>query len=192
MKSAYGAKTMNRMMVWLAVGSMATVALVGCDGRKSEPAAAGTAAPGGSLPADLILTEAPGDGVDAVDVVKAKETAGEGDEVVIQGRIGGRVEPFVHDRAIFQLVDTSIPTCAEKGSDGCPTPWDYCCEPKDQVTAKSATVQVVGNDGKPLAVDLEKASKLAPMDKIIVRGKVAAKPNEATMIVNADSIYIIQ
>jgi hypothetical protein len=162
----------------------------GCDSRAGQT---GTKTPGagpqGTLPEGIALTEAP---ADAVDVVQAKSTAQAGDKVVVRGLIGGRRDPFVAERAIFQLVDTSLPTCKEKHGDGCPTPWDYCCEPKDQITAKSATVQLADAGGKPLAMGLNGKGGLEPMARIVVRGVVAEKPNDAVMIINADGIYVEQ
>lgn len=158
---------------------------VGCNEQKSSPKTGSVST--ASLPAGLILAEAPGG---AVSIAQARLVAKPGDTVVVQGRIGGSKEPFVSDRAIFQVVDMSMPPCAE--AHGCETPWDYCCEPHDQVAAKSMTVQVIGADGKPLALDLPGKSSLKPMDKIIVRGKVANKAGDAVMIVNADGIYVVQ
>jgi len=148
--------------------------------RATQPAAA--------LPEGLILTEAP---QGPLSVLAAKKSLQTGDDVVVRGLIGGRVEPFVAGRAIFQLVDSSIPTCAARGGDDhCRTPWDYCCEPKEEVTAKSVTVQVVGKDGKPLEIQLKGAGGLNPMARIIVRGKVDQKPDANTMIIRAEGIYV--
>lgn len=161
----------------------------GCDSRQKPTAHSTGSQSTTTMPADLILTQAP---EGAVDVVAAKQSAQPGDLVVVRGKIGGRKDPFVEGRAIFQLVDASLPTCADNPGDGCPTPWDYCCEPKDQVAAKSTTVQVTGTDGKPLALNLNASGGFKPMATVIVRGKVAARPNESTMIVNADGIYVVK
>lgn len=168
--------------------SMLWIGSVGCDSKQSDaekkPAPEATPA---TLPAGVMLEQAP---EGALEVVAAKESAKEGDELVVRGRIGGGKHPFVNNRAVFQLADASIPTCDEKGSDGCPTPWDYCCEPKDQVAAKSITVQVADESGKPLALNLDMPDGLQPKDTVIVKGKVANKPNDVTMIVNASGIYV--
>lgn len=62
----------------------------------------------------------------ANDVIKVREVAKDGDEVVIQGRIGGSENPWVEGRAAFSIVDPSLKSCAECGSHDCPKPWDYC------------------------------------------------------------------
>lgn len=177
-------------MKWLMVpGIILAAALTGGCSDKSQTASQKPAASAAAsaLPAGLILTEAP---KDPQDVVAAKKSAQPGDEIVVRGRIGGRREPFVENRAIFQLVDSSVPTCADNHGDSCPTPWDYCCEPREQVTAKSITVQIVGPDGKPLQADIKGQGGLAPMARIILHGKVDQKPDENVLIVRADGIFV--
>lgn len=182
---------MMKVLSGMTVGLISLSVMLGCESRtptaEKKPSNAAEATATATMPAGLMLEKAP-DG--PLEVAAAKQSAKEGDEIVIRGRIGGGKHPFVNNRAMFQLVDSSVPTCDEKGSDGCPTPWDYCCEPKDQVAAKSATVQVTDAEGKPLALNLDMPDGLQPQDTVIVKGKVAKKPNEATMIVTAAGIYV--
>ncbi|MEE3219268.1 MAG: hypothetical protein VX257_03345, partial [Planctomycetota bacterium] len=42
------------------------------------------------------------------DVADAKKTAKDGDDIVIVGRIGGDIDPWVQDRAAFTIVDPAI------------------------------------------------------------------------------------
>mgnify|MGYP005645375529 CR=1 FL=1 len=67
-----------------------------------------------------------GEPEDAAQVIKAREVTKDEDEIVIVGRIGGSKSPWTDGRAAFLIVDTSLKSCAEIGSDNCPTPWDYC------------------------------------------------------------------
>jgi len=62
---------------------------------------------------------------DAIGVIRARKTAKDGDEVVVVGRVGGRKVPWAKGRAAFRIVDASLKSCAEVGSDDCATPWDY-------------------------------------------------------------------
>jgi len=62
----------------------------------------------------------------SADVIKVREVAKDSDEVVIVGRIGGSENPWVDGRAAFSIVDLSLKSCTECGSDGCLKPWDYC------------------------------------------------------------------
>jgi len=59
-------------------------------------------------------------------VIKIRSQAKDQDDVVIVGRIGGSENPWVDGRAAFSIVDVSIKSCADIGSDDCPKPWDYC------------------------------------------------------------------
>ena len=59
-------------------------------------------------------------------VIKIREEAKDQDDVVIVGRIGGSEKPWVDGRAAFSIVDPSLKSCTECGSDDCPKPWDYC------------------------------------------------------------------
>ena len=97
--------------------------LVGC-GRETSttstpPSTSASAVDG----AKFLLNEEP-DG--AEDVIKVREAAQDGDDVVIVGRIGGGENPWIEGRAAFSIVDVSLKSCAEVGSDNCPKPWDYC------------------------------------------------------------------
>jgi len=62
----------------------------------------------------------------AEDVIKVREAAKDGDDILIVGRIGGSEVPWVKGRAAFSIVDASLKSCDEVGSDGCPKPWDFC------------------------------------------------------------------
>ncbi|MDP6554628.1 MAG: hypothetical protein QGF59_06930 [Pirellulaceae bacterium] len=59
-------------------------------------------------------------------VIKVRDEAKDQDDVVIVGRIGGSANPWIDGRAAFSIVDLSLKSCAECGSDDCPKPWDYC------------------------------------------------------------------
>ncbi len=168
---------------------------LGCDQKPAEPPRTPSATPpspansvaaDSALPDTLFVTVAPAEPRELGDV-KADASA-EG-AVVLRGRIGGRVEPFVKDRAIFMLADCRMPTCRDRHGDGCPTPWDYCCEPKDELLARTASVQVVGPDGQPLKVGLQGQHGLEPMAEIVVSGRIASRDG-GTLLINADRIFV--
>jgi hypothetical protein len=71
----------------------------------------------------FLLTAEPSGGND---VIKAREAAKDGNEIVIIGRIGGSANPWVDGRAAFSIVDPSLKSCDEAGSHKCPKPWDFC------------------------------------------------------------------
>ena len=59
-------------------------------------------------------------------VIEIRDQAKDQDDVVIVGRIGGSENPWVDGRAAFSIVDVSLKSCADIGSDNCPKPWDFC------------------------------------------------------------------
>ena len=177
----------NVVAVWM-VGLV--VAVGGCDRSASEPAgepATGRPSPAAVLPADLFLADAP---PDAQAVVAVKTEAEPDSEVVVQGRIGGRADPFVAGRAVFLLTDVRLPTCAQREGDTCRQPWDYCCEPAEKILAHTMTVQVVDATGKPLEANLRGAGGLEPMARVVVKGKVSRREAGGVFVVDAHGIHV--
>jgi hypothetical protein len=177
-------------------GALALIA--GCGGGNGAPSPEGGAddeaapqtnpgtADAGGVSDDLFLAVAPDDVRPLFDV---KSDAAVGDEVVFEGRIGGRVEPFTASVATFLVADPSIMTCTERHGDGCPTPWDYCCEPKDNLMKNLATVQIVDADGRPLRQSVKGMHGLEPEARIVVVGTVS-QSDGPTFVVDAKSIYV--
>lgn len=141
-----------------------------------------------SLPSQLFVSAEP---AEARNVADAKKSAKEGEVVAIRGRIGGAEDPYVAERAIFTIVDKSLPHCGEmKMEGGCKTPWDYCCEPKDKLAENTATIQIVDSAGRPLKIDVSKNPRLKPTSEIVVKGKVAKKDGEKLLVIDASEIFV--
>jgi len=132
-----------------------------------------------------LLVAAP-EGAQSVNDVKA--TAAEGDRIVLRGRIGGRAEPITEGSPVFTIVDLSLPYCGQEAEDGCPVPWDYCCESPETIASNSATVQVVDEAGRPITHDLYRQG-LNPLDEVVVIGDVAPRPSENVLTVRATGVY---
>jgi hypothetical protein len=158
--------------------ALASLTLAACD---RQPTATSVA----PAPASWRLTEAP---ADARTVAEVKPTAQEGDAVTVRGRIGGRAKPLNADAPVFVMMDPAIPSCADEPGDNCPTPWDYCCEPRASIAANSATVQLVDAEGNPIEADLT-AAGFAPLDEVIVVGTVAARPSPEVLTIRATAIH---
>lgn len=125
----------------------------------------------------------------AVPVAQLKQSAKEGDTVAIRGRIGGSVKPLAPGSGVFVIVDAIIPSCAEMGDDDhCPTPWDYCCEPRDSLNASSATIMLVDASGAPLSADLE-AAGLHPLDDVVAVGVVGPRPAPEVLTIKATKLH---
>jgi len=162
-----------------------------CEKKPALPAAPAPAASGSELvlPTGFFLAGTP---KEAVEVKDAKPNAKVGDTVTIIGRIGGSREPFVDGRAIFTLVDTRLKACGEGAEeDGCKTPWDYCCEPRKELTANMATVRIVGADGQPLKYGLMNVQGLKPLARVTVVGTVA-EAEGGVLVVNASGVHVVQ
>lgn len=167
-------------MTLVAIASM----LIG--GCKEEATSVQKGAPvaSASNPA-WMLTSAP---AAAQSVLEAKVTAKEGDIIVVRGRIGGRKDAMSAASPVLTIMDVSIPHCAENPEDKCATPWDYCCVPKEQITAHSATVQIVGPEGSAATAD-PKAAGLAELDEIVIEGIVGPRPSDQVLTIKATGIY---
>lgn len=177
----------KRINVVFAMATAVLVGLAGCDGGNSSGAKSPPASVAAQLPAGLMLEQEP---ANAKAVAAVKRESNQGDDVVVRGRIGGRKEPFVSERAMFTIADTSMPPCGTDPGDKCPTPWDYCCEPPETILKNTLTIQVVGADGRPLKVGLKELSQLRPLAEITVRGRVSQKTGEQMMVVDATGIFI--
>jgi hypothetical protein len=146
---------------------------------------AAAAAPG--LPEGLVV-RGPAQGTH---VAAAKAAARQGEEITIVGRIGGSVNPFVADRAIFTIADPALVSCADMDDpDHCKTPWDYCCEDRAKMRAGTATIEVAGADGKPLAVALRGVQGLEPLATVAVSGTVVERNDAGLLVVRAKRIEV--
>ena len=173
--------------------TLLAAAVTGCDDAADtarKPAAPQTAAAAQALPADLVVAEAP---AGAKEVVAVRSEAKAGDTVVVRGRVGGSPSPFVDGRASFQLVDASLKACGEGNPDDkCETPWDFCCEEPKTIAANSASVQVVGTDGRPMHVGLKGAGGLKPLSEVTVKGTVAKAADSGALVINATGLHVKQ
>ncbi|MEX0587007.1 MAG: hypothetical protein WD176_10205, partial [Pirellulales bacterium] len=96
--------------------SLLTLSVVvwGCS-RKPTPApvAKASAAPHRQPSADGEKYRLDSEPAGAQDVAAVRADAADGDDVVVVGRIGGDVDPWVEGRAAITIVDTSIRACSD-------------------------------------------------------------------------------
>jgi hypothetical protein len=169
---------MKRLIVLIAVSASLALLSTGCDNASAPPDTESTSA-------DWMLSSAP---ADAQSVKEAKADATEGEQVVVRGRIGGRMKPMTAGSPVFVIMDLSVPHCGQIPGDQCPTPWDYCCEKPEDITANSATVQIVNESGEALDTDPASAG-LKPLDEIIVVGTVGPRPGDDVFTIRAKGVY---
>ncbi len=140
------------------------------------------AAPEGTFPATLFAGAPTGE---PIGVGAMKPAAKQGDRVIVVGRIGGSKDPFLADRAMVTIVDPSVKLCGEDepGDDHCPTPWDFCCEPRENLRKMSIAIVANAADGTPIPHTLLGQGGLTPGARVVVEGTVATVgPDGAAMI----------
>lgn len=164
------------MMVWAAAGLFT----MGC----SESPVASTPEDAGAASGAAYLASAEPAG--AMPVGEARQTIEDDQEVTLVGRIGGSSKPFVDGLAAFTIVDPKVPYCAE--DEGCPTPWDYCCQ-TDAVKENIATVKLVDESGKPVGDDARELLKVEELSTVVVQGK-AQKDEQGNLSVLAHKVFV--
>jgi len=133
----------------------------------------------------LLATEPEG----AKGVSEVRQHVKDGDAVVVVGRIGGDVKPWVDGRAAFWIVDPSLKACGEGGDDdGCKTPWDYCCTPKEDLVKAMATVKIADEAGQTISTDARELLGLKELQTVVVRG-TAKRDADGNLTVIATGIY---
>ena len=138
---------------------------------------------------DAFFAATPPAGAAEIHEVRASATPGE--EITLHGRVMGRMRPFVDGRAAFVLGDTTLLTpCNEKPDDSCPTPWDVCCDSAEAKRKGTATVQIIGDDGRVIAQPLREVYGMVELSTLTVRGTVADGSSEDALIVNATAIHV--
>lgn len=121
----------------------------------------------------------------AMGVGQAKEAAKDEEDVVLVGRIGGSGKPFIDGVAAFTIVDPKVPHCSKE--EGCPTPWDYCCE-QNQVKHNIATIKFTKDD-LTVAEDARKLLGVQELNMVVVHGK-AKRDAEGNLTVLADQVFV--
>lgn len=139
-----------------------------------------------SLPHGFFLASKPANAKSVEDV---KASAKIGETVSITGRIGGAAEPFAADRASFTVVGPGLASCKDDSASACKTPWDYCRHGKDETIKHVATIQVVDEQGNPLAMNLRGRGGMAELSTVTVVGKVTQADGN-TLVISASGIHV--
>lgn len=172
------------MKLKMSIGLFAGVVLMaGCSKEEQNTQTADV-----EVPAIFVTDPIPGT---PVAITEARAQLKAGDEVVLTGLIMGVKHPFVEGRGVFVLGDEATLTpCDLIHADGCKTPWDVCCDPAEVRMTGTATVQVLGEDGKPIRTGLKGIEGLSELSRVTVQGVVAANSSPEAFIVNATALHI--
>ena len=159
---------------------------VGCTQESSTTTTSTNTTPEASIDGSrFLLNEEP---AEAATVIEAREDSEDGQDIVLVGRIGGSVNPWVEGRAAFSIVDPTLKACSDIPGDECKKPWDYCCE-THKLPASTAFVKFVGDDRRPLYADARELLNLKELQTVVVRGK--SKRDEAgNLTVLAEGLFV--
>ena len=132
-----------------------------------------------------LLTEEP---AEVATVIEARENSADGEDIVLVGRIGGSVNPWIEGRAAFSIVDPTLKACSDIPGDECKKPWDYCCE-THKLPTSTALVKFVDDDGRPLKADARELLSLKELQTVVVRGK-AKRDDAGNLTVLASGLFV--
>ena len=124
----------------------------------------------------------------AQDVIQVREDAGDGDDVVVVGRIGGSANPWIDGRAAFSIVDQSLKACSDIPGDTCTQPWDYCCE-TDRLPTATALVKIVDSQGGLVEADAKGLLNVAELSTVVVQGK-AQRDDVGNLTILASGVHV--
>jgi len=165
---------------------LGVILAVGC--TQQDPSASRAAGSGSAVDGSkFLLSEEPSG---AEDVIAVRNSAEDGDDVLVVGRIGGSENPWTEGRAAFSVVDGSLKACSDIPGDKCATPWDYCCA-TDKLPTAAALVKVVDENGELVKADARELLNVKELSTVVVRGK-AQRDDAGNLTVLASGVYIKQ
>jgi len=166
---------MRRNFLMLIALACTSLAATGCANSSAQPVVPSTAP-------KFQLTIEP---IGALEVLDAKDQAQDGKPIVVVGRLGGGVNPWVDGRAAFLIVDTRIiPSCEEGGV--CKANCPDCAK---EMMAASTMVKFVGDDGKVLPVDARTLLGVKEQETVVIEG-VAARDKTGNVSIAAHGIFV--
>ncbi len=173
-----------KMMFGLAALAVITLTAIGCQdpGQPTE----GPENVSQQTPATKSTYAATTEPSGALPVGEAREKTVDGEEVTLVGLVGGSSKPFIEGLAAFTIVDAKVPYCAAE--EGCPTPWDYCCQTA-AVKENIATIKVVDDKGKPVMQDARELLDVEELSTVVVNGK-ATRDAQGNLSVAAKQVFV--
>ena len=121
----------------------------------------------------------------ALDVLDIKEQLQDGERVVVMGRVGGGIKPWIDGRAAFLLTDSRIEASCEDG-DKCELGCPGCSK---EMMEASTMVKFLGDDGKVLPVDARELLGLKERQTVVVEG-MASRDSTGNLSIAGRNIYI--
>jgi hypothetical protein len=153
--------------------------LAACGGEDAASPGRAVEVAGATPASSLALAQ---DLPDAIPVLEAMGGQ-EGQDVAVVGRLQSKVK----GRAIFHIVDDSVPDCLRCGmKDACKTPWDYCCKEKE-MKAASMLVEMRGADGQPLRIA---GPGLRELDLVALKGRLTKGADGRLMLLASGGWFV--
>ncbi len=175
-------KSMKSLGILLGVTFSIGLIAIGCSSGDSSTDEAATS-PDPSLTAEYVLSEEP---ADVQDVAELLETVEDGQEVAVVGRVGGSPTPFIDGLAAFTLVDTRLEPCPD--AEGCPTPWDYCCD-RSILPKNMLTIKVVDEQDLPVEQGAASLLGIEELSMVVVHGR-AAVDEAGNVSILTDGVFV--
>lgn len=119
----------------------------------------------------------------AIGVIRAREKASDNEELVVVGRIGGGVAPWIEGRAAFLLVDPSCGITADEACD------EECNCHADELADATILVKVSDAQGRVLPVDARKLLSIKELEMVVVEGR-AQRDQSGNLSILASGVYV--
>jgi len=175
---------MKTSITLLCAGAL-TVLLSSCGGKESEPEETAAVELNSAIE-DVFVDAEPSF---SITVVEARESAKPGDTITVTGKVAGAMNPFTEGFATAVLADQALETCDLMPGDMCETPWDACCVETSVIQSMRMSIQVLGEDGRPVAHGLGGIRGMKELDTLVVTGVVAEGSTAENLILNATGIF---
>ncbi len=168
----------------LCLGAM-TILFSSCGGEKAEPEETASVDLNPVLEGVFEETEP----ATSITVVEARKSAKPGEEIIVTGKVAGAMSPFTEGFATVVLADQALETCDLIPGDMCETPWDACCVETAVIQSMRMSIQVLGEDGRPVMQSLGGVRGMKELDTLVVTGTVAEESTAENLILNATAIF---
>ena len=142
---------------------------VGCELLRTQREDSSATAGANTLDASGMLLSAEPE--EAQDVIA--NNAQNDEPVVIVGRIGGSLTPWVEGRAAFSIVDRSSRACSDIEGDERPSPWDYCCANGAMAPSQVRSSPVYDQERRAQG-GCSQAISAKELQTVVVQGKCSA------------------
>ncbi|MEE2939400.1 MAG: hypothetical protein VX460_03345 [Planctomycetota bacterium] len=104
--------------------------------------------------------------------------------------VRGDVQEFapVSGKAVLSLYDHALLSCDEIEGDQCPTPWDFCCIPPEDI-AKACALVEFREGGKLMSAELGGFHGITHLSDVVITGTLSLDDKGNAKII-ADGLHV--